>query len=325
MNRVKKADRKPLIGITMGDAAGVGPELCARALASRDMAALVGLRIFGDQDMILRGGKACGITLNREQRQRIVHFPRFGSNPPEIGHVSARCGRAALIYIEAATTAAMQGKLDGIVTCPINKQAMHFAGIPHPGHTELLQTLTGAKDSRMMFLSDSLKISLVTIHVPLQQVPRLITPTAVFRTIELTHKALVRLGNPTPRIEILGLNPHAGENGILGKDECRKIVPAIMRAGDRGWKVYGPCPPDTAFTPAFRKNTDAYVAMYHDQGLIPFKMEAFDMGVNVTLGLPIVRTSVDHGTAYDIAGTGKASPTSLFEAIRWAVRLATSR
>ncbi|MFO0957077.1 MAG: 4-hydroxythreonine-4-phosphate dehydrogenase PdxA [Isosphaeraceae bacterium] len=218
------------------------------------------------------------------------------------------------------------GTVDAIVTAAIHKEALALAEVPHPGHTEILAERTRAARHCMMLTSPSITCSLVTSHVGLRDVPGLLNARAVLDTIELTTDAMRRIRGREPRLVACGLNPHAGEHGLFGgREEENAIIPAVVAARSRGIEVEGPIPPDTAFLPARRERTDAYICQYHDQGLIPLKMLAFDEAINVTLGLPIVRTSVDHGTAFDIAWSGKASPKSLFEAFRLAARLAEGR
>jgi 4-hydroxythreonine-4-phosphate dehydrogenase len=221
--------------------------------------------------------------------------------------------------------AATAGRISAIATGPIHKEAFHLAGVPYPGHTELLAALTKTTKVCMMMASDEMIVSLVTAHLPHAQVAKALTEQRVLDVIDLTADALKKIGRTNPHITVCGLNPHAGEAGLLGSEEKRIIAPAIAKAKARGIRVVGPLPADTAFVASKRCSVDAYVAMYHDQGLIPFKMLAFETGVNITLGLPIVRTSVDHGTAFDIAWKGIASADSLVQSILWAKRLARAR
>jgi 4-hydroxythreonine-4-phosphate dehydrogenase len=211
-----------------------------------------------------------------------------------------------------------------VVTAPIHKEAWSLADIPWAGHTRLLASMTGARRVCMMLADAAITVSLVTTHTALRHVAPLVTSRRVSDVIELTRDALVRMGRADPRIAVCGLNPHAGEHGLFGDEETRHIAPAAASARRKGWRVEGPWPPDTAFLPERRRQTDGYVAMYHDQGLIPFKMLAFARGVNVTLGLPFVRTSPDHGTAFDLAWKGKASPSSLVQAVLLAARLSAA-
>jgi len=242
----------------------------------------------------------------------------------EPGRVSAACGAAAYRYFTFAIDEALAGRVDAIATAPLHKEALHAAGIPFPGHTEILATRTNADRSCMMLTAPTITCSLVTVHVGYREVPALLTTDRILDTIELTAAAMLRMRGHKPRLLVCGLNPHAGEHGLFGdREEERIIFPAIEAARARGIDVSGPLPPDTAFLPKFRSTTDAYVCMYHDQGLIPLKALAFEDAVNVTLGLPIVRTSVDHGTAFDIAWQGKADVSSLVQAVVLAAKLAT--
>jgi 4-hydroxythreonine-4-phosphate dehydrogenase len=237
------------------------------------------------------------------------------------GRVSAECGRAAYAYIDAAVRAALAGHIAGIATAPISKESLHLAGYQYSGHTEILAELTGTNRFCMMMASDEITVSLATTHLPYAGVPTMITKQRLLEVMDLTVEALIRLGRTSSRLAVCGLNPHSGEHGLFGTEELEVIEPAVSEARERGMNVEGPLPPDTAFIAEKRKSFDAYIVMYHDQGLIPFKMLAFDRGVNITLGLPIVRTSVDHGTAFDIACTGRASAASLVQAVLWAVML----
>jgi len=243
----------------------------------------------------------------------------------ERGKVTPAAGRAAYDAIVSAVADARSGAIDAIATAPINKEAFAEAGIPWPGHTDLLAHLTGARRVAMMFYADTLRVVLATVHVPLRDVPSILTQARLEDTIELTAAELPRFGHPSPRLAVAGLNPHAGEHGLLGREEDDVLRPAIAACVGRGVDVRGPFPADTLFNRAMKGEFDAVVACYHDQGLIPVKLVAFGRAVNVTLGLPIIRTSVDHGTAFDIAGRGVADPSSLIEAVRLAARLATFR
>ena len=242
------------------------------------------------------------------------------------GEVSAACGRVAYACVEQAIRAALDGRIAGVVTAPVHKQALRRAGVPHPGHTEIFTALTRARRSCMMLYSEVLTVSMATTHVGYADVPRLLSVQRVLDVIELTAEAMRSMRGRAPRLGVCGLNPHAGENGLFGRREEERLVrPAVLRARRRGLAVEGPLSPDAAFALAQRKRFDAIVTLYHDQGHIPFKMLAFDTGVNITLGLPIIRTSVDHGTAFDIAWKGVADPRSLFAAIQAAAGLAAGR
>ncbi len=328
--------QRPIVAITMGDPAGIGPELCLRALAETDLLTECLPVVFGDASVLSRVAKACDLP----QPAQVLTLAEWQANPhptaPAVvdcaaidgaavkpGQVAEACGRAAYTYIETAIYAALRGEVGAVATAPIHKEALHLAQVPFPGHTEIFASLTQTKRACMMLASDEITTSFVTTHIGLIDVPTRITEERVLEVIELTSNAMQRLRGMSPRIAVCGLNPHAGEHGLFGRqEEERLIVPAIEAAREKGFTVEGPLPPDAAFVPAKRKTVDAFVCMYHDQGHIPFKMLAFENGVNVTLGLPIIRTSVDHGTAFDIAWRGIASPTSLYQAIRWGARLA---
>lgn len=326
---------RPLIAVTMGDPAGVGPELCVRILQDRRVSRAGVPVIFGDAVVLAQAASACRLPFAatilsieewRESGRDWVRRPAVVDcgilkTRPAPGRVNAACGRAAYGYLREAVHAAMAGDVAAIATAPIHKEALHRAGIREPGHTEILARLTRARRHCMMMACDDMAVSLATIHVPYAAVPGLLTRRQIRNVIELTADAMKRLGRRAPRLVVCALNPHAGEGGLFGDEERRVIAPAVAAARRAGVHVEGPLPPDTAFLPDRRRRTDAFVVMYHDQGLIPFKMLAFDRGVNITLGLPIVRTSVDHGTAFDIAWQGKASPESLAQAVLWAVRL----
>jgi 4-hydroxythreonine-4-phosphate dehydrogenase len=310
----------PRIAITMGDPAGVGPELCLRLLREERVWAVCQPIVIGDVGLLNRVARHLGWPLpDPAQIVDLQAIPAEAVNP---GQVSADCGKAAYTYIVHAITEACAGRVEAICTGPINKESLHAAGIPFPGHTEILAELTKAERSCMMLTSESITCSLVTVHVGYAEVPGLLTRERIRDTIELTAAAMQRLRGRKPRLLVCGLNPHAGEHGLFGdREEERLIAPAIADARATGIDVAGPVPPDTAFLPKHRTATDAYVCMYHDQGLIPLKALAFEEAVNVTLGLPIVRTSVDHGTAFDIAWTGVADVSSFVKAVELAAKL----
>jgi len=287
---------KPRIAITVGDPSGIGPEIAARAAADSAVLAVC---------------------------EPVVYAPPGGRAFPP-GVLSAAAGRAAYDLIVQAVADAQRGEVAAVATAPINKEAFRLAGLPWAGHTDLLAHLTGATQVAMMFHSDALRVVLVTVHVPLADVPRMITRTLMESTIALTARELPRFGIASPRIAVAGLNPHAGEHGMFGREEEQVIAPAIAACRERRIDVSGPFPADTVFVRAARGEFDVVVACYHDQGLIPVKLAAFGRAVNVTLGLPIVRTSVDHGTAFDIAGQGVADPGSMIAAICLAAKLATT-
>jgi 4-hydroxythreonine-4-phosphate dehydrogenase len=292
--------RLPRIAVTVGDPAGIGPEIAVAAAS----------------DAVVRG--LCEPVLYGPHGD--VDRARFTP-----GQLSADAGRAAYDAIVRAVSDARAGAVDAIATAPINKEAFALAGLPWKGHTDLLAHLTGAPRVAMMFYAEALRVVLATIHVPLAAVPRLLTRDVIDFTIDITARELPRFGYPRPRLALAGLNPHAGEHGVIGTEDDDVLAPAVARARERGIDIAGPLPADTIFVRASRGEFDAVIACYHDQGLIPVKLLAFGRAVNVTLGLPIIRTSVDHGTAFDIAGRGTADHSSLVEAIRLAARLAAAR
>jgi len=324
----------PLVAVTMGDPAGVGPELSLRLLREPSILAACRPVIFGDADVLRRVADALNWPFDETRvvsslaeaasgAPAIWHLPVPGL--PEMlrpGHFTAETGAASFLYIEQAI-AAVKGRLVAAVTTgPINKGALHAAGIEFPGHTEIFAERTGAQTWCMMQWSEVVTCTFVTCHVGYADVPALLTRERILDVIELTAAAMRRLGKADPKIVVCGLNPHAGEAGLFGHgEEERVILPAVQAARARGLQVEGPLPPDTCFIPARRRATDAFVCLYHDQGHIPLKALAFDSAVNTTLGLPVIRTSVDHGTAGDIAWKGKADPGSLFAAVHLAVRL----
>jgi 4-hydroxythreonine-4-phosphate dehydrogenase len=287
---------KPRIAITEGDPAGIGPEIARRAASDP--------RVLDVCEPVLYGPPA---------------ESRFAP-----GRLAAEAGRAAYDAIVRAVADALSGDVAGIATAPINKEALRLAGLPWNGHTDLLAHLTGASRVAMMFFSDELRVVLATIHVPLADVPRLLTQSLMEQTIALTAAELPRFDKMPPRIAVAGLNPHAGEHGLFGREEETVIAPAIACCRAKGIEVSGPFPADTVFVRARKGEFDVVVACYHDQGLIPVKLAALGRAVNVTLGLPIIRTSVDHGTAFDIAGKGVADAGSMIEAVVLAARLARS-
>lgn len=314
----------------MGDPAGVGPELCLRLLNHPELTRECVPIIFGDADLLRRVAAQTNLPLNvpvvttleHAQQACVFDLRCLAAESVQPGQVDARCGEASFRYIIAAIDAAKTGQVDAITTAPINKEGLHAAGHRYPGHTELFAERVQAPRWCMMQYSEEITCSFVTVHAGYSEVPKLLNPERILDVIELTGEALRRIRKREPRLLVCGLNPHAGEHGLFGdREEERLIVPAVEAARQKGWQVEGPVPPDTAFTPTRRQQFDAVVCMYHDQGHIPVKMIAFDSAVNTTLGLPIIRTSVDHGTAYDIAWQGKASPGSLFAAVRLALQL----
>ena len=313
----------------MGDPAGIGPEVILRALSqSSEIKNLFIPVVIGDRVVMEEAARLPGLSV----KLNIIRTPEEAKHTPgsidmidlamlnsfEKNKPTVEGGRASAAYIRKAVELAVNKQVDAMVTAPISKEALKMAGLNWPGHTEMIAELTGTKDYAMMLAGGPLRVILVTIHTSIRNVPDLVTRDKVLKTIRLAKKACTMLGIPHPRIAVAGLNPHAGEAGLFGDEETREIIPAIEAAGSEGIEASGPFPPDTVFHKAYKGEVDMVVCMYHDQGLIPLKMVAFDKGVNVTLGLPIIRTSPDHGTAYDIAWSGKADPSSMIEALKLA-------
>ncbi len=299
------------VAVTMGDPAGIGPELCLRAAGSAV--------VVGSRRILERVAERLGLAMPA----RIVDVLPAGIDPDAIrpGQIQREAGLIAAAAIEEAIAGAKAGRYTAVVTAPIHKQAIHLAGVPFPGHTEWFAERCGVAGETMLLYHRRCAVALATVHVPLRAVPDLVTPRRLVETGRLLAAALRRIRGRPPRIAVLGCNPHAGEGGLFG-DEDRRVIPAVAELLQLGIDAEGPLPPDTAFTPAARARYDGFVCWYHDQGLAPFKALCMDDGVNVTLGLPIVRTSVDHGTAFDIAWQGTADHRSLAAAIRLARRLA---
>jgi 4-hydroxythreonine-4-phosphate dehydrogenase len=331
-------DKLPIIGITMGDPSGIGPEIIIKALRETALTPLCRPVIIGDRGILEREAERLGMPIMFETAaspDTVVSGPEAASiievsslNPADAqyGKPAPEGGAAMAQYIIRAVELAKAGKIDALVTAPINKMVLHDAGYNYPGHTEMLADLTGARDVVMMLAGDTLRVVLATIHCPYADVPKLLTTGKILQTIKITHESLQKvLAGAKPRIAVAGLNPHAGEGGLFGEEEKNLIAPAVAEACRLGIDAAGPMPADTLFYYAARGRYDVVVCMYHDQGLIPLKLLHFDTGVNVTLGLPIIRTSVDHGTAYDIAGKGIASPASLVSAIKMAAAMARGR
>jgi 4-hydroxythreonine-4-phosphate dehydrogenase len=312
---VTRVNAVTTLGITLGDPSGIGPEIVAATLASAPREWLARTIVYGDRGPLERGARAIGVTL---PDVRIVGDGLGEAALP--GQPDEASGAAQVGYLEAAVAAAARGELSAIATAPISKTWAKRGGFSFPGHTEMLAARLGARDVVMMFAGPRLKVALATVHVALADVPRVLTTARVRTTIELLAASLVRdFGIARPRIGVVGLNPHAGEGGLIGTEDRDVIAPAVAGSGNA--IVEGPLVPDAAF----RMPYDAFVAMYHDQGLIPVKLVDFDESVNVTLGLPIVRTSPDHGTAYDIAGKGVARAVSMQRAVALALEMAGRR
>ena len=328
---------RPLVAMTQGDPAGIGPEVVLKALAHPEVYARCRPLVIGDRRILERAAGWLGHHLDFD----IVEEPSAGAYtpsrftlldlrnaPPEacpVGEESAAAGAAAVDYVFRACDLALAGAVDAIVTAPLNKAAMNLAGYDYAGHTELLTERTGAEKVSMLLIGPNLRIVHVSTHVALADAIGRVTPRRVEDVIQIAHDACRALGIPRPRIAVAGLNPHASEGGLFGDEEARRIEPAIRAARERGLDVSDPQPPDTVFLRATKGAYDIVVAQYHDQGHIPMKLLAFDSGVNVSYGLPIIRTSVDHGTAFDIAGKGIASEASLLAAIDVAVQMAHAR
>lgn len=332
---VAEKEKSSPLGITMGCPVGIGPEIILRFFSQAGGQAVPPPVVIGDAGVLRRCGEALKIALRvvdwqpgapvEPQALNVLSLSALGAGLVW-GQPTRETGRAMGRYIEEGVRLVRQGQLAGLVTCPISKGALKAGGYRFPGHTEMLAELCQARDFAMMMAGARLKITLVTIHQPLAEVPGAITQEAVLRMIRITGQALREdFGVPAPRLAVAGLNPHAGEEGMFGDEEQRVIAPAVAAGRKAGWLVEGPFPPDTVFNKAVAGQFDAVVCMYHDQGLIPFKLLHFSDGVNVTLGLPMVRTSVDHGTAYDIAGKGVADPTSLAAAVAMARGIVANR
>jgi 4-phospho-D-threonate 3-dehydrogenase / 4-phospho-D-erythronate 3-dehydrogenase len=331
----------PRLAITMGDPAGIGPEIivkaCRRMLPRIDSGELR-LLVVGHRSALRAARDRLDETLDFAETDAPLALLAAGEErePIRWGEMSAEAGRFSYLAVEHAVTLAKRGAIDAIVTAPLNKEALNFAGYRYAGHTDMLAALTAAPRSVMLLAHGDMRVSHVTTHVALHDVPKLLTPDRLRRTIDLTRDALCDLGFDRPRIAVAALNPHAGEGGLFGRQDIEVTAPVIQQCRVEGLDVTGPVPGDTVFVRLRARQFDAVVAMYHDQGHIPVKLLGFDVdpvtgvwralsGVNITLGLPIIRTSVDHGTAFDIAGKGVANEDSLIEAIEYALRLAANR
>ncbi|MDP3195641.1 4-hydroxythreonine-4-phosphate dehydrogenase PdxA [Tabrizicola sp.] len=313
----------PPIGITMGDPAGVGPEIIVKSLAAMDVAARRGIRVYGNRDSLAAAEAVLQTGLDLAKLD-IVHVDIPGALP-DFGKLDPRCGEASYQFIAAAVRDALTGGIGCIVTAPINKAALNAAGHHHDGHTGLLAHLTGTKTCHMLLASDRLSVIHNSTHVSLKDAIERATTDRVLATIRAGHRHFVRLGNPAPRIAVAGINPHCGEGGLFGTEDDDQIAPAVAAARAEGIDVQGPISADTVFHRAYTGAFDLVVAQYHDQGHIPIKLVAFDSAVNVSVGLPIDRCSVDHGTAFDIAGRGIADNGNLDHALAYAARLTGQR
>ena len=330
-----KANDQPVFALTMGDPAGIGPEIAVKALASKKLGGDFRVAIVGDLVVLQKAAKVVKYSEKfnvvgdiREAlpgKINVLDLQQIRPADFSVGHVSALCGRAAYAYILKGIELAKEGVAAGVVTNPINKEALRAAGINYPGHTEIFAHETGAGDFSMLFYLDGVGVAHVTTHCSLRKALELISAERVLANICLLDTAMRRLGVKRPRLAVGGLNPHAGENGLFGDEERLHIVPAILQAAALGLDVKGPYPPDTVFMRAFRHEFDGVVCMLHDHGFVALKSRDFEHGVNITIGLPIIRTSVGHGTAFDKAGKGIASPESLVTAIQAAWLLYKNR
>lgn len=322
----------------MGDPTGIGPEIIVKALSGKEPFQACRPIVFGDREVLSRAIQIQSLSTTLEITEKIpedgylsgkiflLPVSRLDITSLRFGQPDRACGEAMVRYIEEAVKWATRGALDAITTCPINKRAINAAGYSFPGHTELLGHLAQASPVAMMFLGSKWKIVLVTTHLPLKDVSRWITASRILSTLRLTDEGMKKyFGIPHPKMAVLGLNPHCGEGGLLGEEEKREVLPAIAEAKSLGMDVEGPFPADSFFSLSGRTVFDAVISMYHDQGLIPIKMLDFKEAVNFTLGLPFIRTSVDHGTAYDLAGKGLADPTNLVKAVLTAANLSKLR
>jgi 4-hydroxythreonine-4-phosphate dehydrogenase len=338
----------PVLGITMGDPAGIGPEIAAKALAEPAVRRAARLLVIGDSRVMAEAVRSAHLDLAVRSLAEpgeaswaadcveVIDMRNADPATFAVGRVNPVCGRAAYDYVERGVRLAETGRIDAIVTGPINKEALAAAGVRHSGHTEILAELTGTKAYAMLLMGRELRVIHVTTHVALRRVPELVTRERVLRTIRLGHEAMRRLGIAKPRVAVCGLNPHAGESGLFGDEEAVAIAPAIADARTEGIEASGPYPADTLMSRAAGGEFDCVVAMYHDQGHVPVKTLGFRYddatktwvglsGVNVTVGLPILRVSVDHGTAFDRAGKGTANPESMVEAIMVAAEMSRRR
>ena len=325
-----KEGYKPLLAITMGDAAGSGPEIIAKTLADPEISAACRCVVIGDADTMRESLKITGVlgevraieklteALFKDGVIEVIDLHNIQLNKLKRGRVDPMAGKAAFEYIKLATELALAGECDAIVTSAINKESLNKAGYHYDGHTQLLAELCGVPDVAMMLVSGQLRITHVTTHVSLREAIEMVHPERILTVIGLTDEAIRQMSINKPRIAVAGLNPHASESGLFGDEEAKYIKPAVEAACRQGMNVTGPFPPDSVFLRASEGQFDAAIAMYHDQGHIAIKMLGITQGVNVTLGLPIIRTSVDHGTVFGKAGKGTADPTSLMEAIKLA-------
>ena len=334
----EEKDKRPIVAVTMGDPAGIGPEIIIKALSLAEVSRLSRPVVIGDARVLknaMKVAKTSPLIINEVKRIdqgnyvngviNVLDMDNVELSKLKIGKVSAEAGRAAIKYVERAVDLAMDKKVDAIATAPINKEAIQKAGYRFSGHTELISSRTKTSNTAMMFLSDSIRVMLVTTHIPLSHVAKEIDKKRIVNVIKLAHKELTALLGKSPKIGVAGLNPHAGEGGMFGSEEIKIIKPAVDEAKKAGIDVKGPISADAIFYLANIGMFDIVIAMYHDQGLIPLKLLSFNRSVNVTVGLPIIRTSVDHGTGFDIAGKGWANPGSMVQAIKVASIMANKK
>jgi 4-hydroxythreonine-4-phosphate dehydrogenase len=323
------------VAVTMGDPAGIGPEVIARTFTEKGFQNENRAFVIGDARTMRRAVELMGLSLGVNKIERLeealfepgsVDVLQVGDLPGDLpfGELDARAGAAAFEYVRRATGLALEGSVGAVATAPLNKEAMHMGGYEYPGHTEILAELTGTKDFAMMLRTEALRVIHVSTHVSLREAIDRVSKERVLTVIHLAREALAKVGVDEPKIAVAGLNPHAGENGLFGDEDAECIAPAIVEAREEGIDASGPHPPDTVFAKARTGEFDIVVVQYHDQGHIPIKLMGFEGGVNVTVGLPFFRTSVDHGTAFDIAGTGRADHSSMRTAIELARDLALS-
>ena len=313
---------RPRIALTIGDPAGIGPEVLVKALSDPQTSELAEWTVVGDALVLREAQERYGCPL--PEGTEILDLAALDGHAIEMGRVSAECGRAALAYVRKAVDLCLGGRARAMVTAPVNKEAVTMSGIPFSGHTGYIAELCGVRDPSMMLVNDRLRVVHVSTHVALRQACEL-DPDRILRTIVLGCEALERLGVGNGTIAVCGLNPHAGENGLFGDEDARSIRPAVERATAQGIACVGPVPADTVFLKAVQGSYALVVAMYHDQGHIPMKLLDFEHTVNISLGLPIIRTSVDHGTAFDIAGKNRADPTNMKTAMRTAALMVGNR
>lgn len=326
----------PLVAVTMGDPAGIGPEIIAKTFAEPDFTERNRAFVVGDTKILRRAVKLLDVELEVNEirdpeegifKPSVIDVLPMSDLPEDLpfGELDGRAGAAAFEYVRRAVELAQEGKVAAVATASLNKEAMHAGGYKYPGHTEILAELTGTRDYAMMLVTEDLKVIHVSTHVSLREAIERAKPEREIAVIRLAHGVLRELGVEEPRIAVAGLNPHAGENGLFGTEDAENIAPAVEEAKEEGIQVSGPWPADTVFSRAKKGDFDMVVVQYHDQGHIPIKLMGFESGVNVTVGLPFFRTSVDHGTAFDIAGSGEADHTSLKTALDLARELAGSR